>query len=93
MPHHHQTPDVLLSDRPYARKMVWRCSKQIKQRHPMFSMHLMTAHFRSGRRGQLISRARDYLPKPLASMKPSPVDAGEVHHYQEQQRRGMALVK
>ncbi|MER0132419.1 response regulator [Klebsiella pneumoniae] len=51
--------------------------KQIKQRHPMLPVIIMTAHSDLDAAVSAYQQgAFDYLPKPLISMKPSPSSTG-----------------
>jgi len=72
-----KTPDVLLSDIRMPGMDGLALLKQIKQRHPMLPVIIMTAIPIWTPRSALISRARLIIcPNLLISMKPSPSSTG-----------------
>ena len=72
-----KTPDVLLSDIRMPGMDGLALLKQIKQRHPMLPVIIMTAHSDLDAAVSAISRARLIIcPNLLISMKPSPSSTG-----------------
>ena len=82
-----QTPDVLLSDIRMPGIDGLALLKQIKQRHPMLPVIIMTAHSDLDAAVSAYQQgAFDYLPKPFDIDEAVALVERAISHYQEQQQ-------